>query len=179
MKWVAAAFVAVVFVGSGVARSGEHIRFPGPYLPSADPRSITPDVVAAGRWLRAAYGSGHRILGDRTLAVVMGSYGEQIPVTYQEDGRPVWKAFQPEILTPQALAEIRGSGARWIAVDLRTAGSFPLTGFYFDESEPGAYVDTSLTGRALAKFDAGPFRRVYDGGHVVLYEVVPPIRGGR
>jgi len=170
-KWVAGVLVGVVFVGSGVARSGEHIRFPGPYRPSADPRAMTPDVVAAARWLRAAYGPDHRVVGDRTLAAVLGSYGEQTPVTYQEDGRPVWKVFQPETLTPEALAEIRDSDTGWIAVDRRAADSFPLTGFYFDESEPGAYVDTRLTAAALAKFDTGGFRRAYDNGHVVLYRV--------
>jgi hypothetical protein len=59
-------------------------------------------------------------------------------------------------------------------VDRRAARSFPLTGFYFDESEPGAYVDTRLTERALTKFDDGPYPRRYDNGHVVLYEVVAP-----
>ncbi len=171
---LAAVLVGVVFVGSGVARSGEHIRFPGPYLPSADPRSMTPDVVAAARWLRRAEGPGGRVVGDRTIAAVMGSYGEQTPVTYQEDGRPVWKIFQPETVTPEVLAEVRGSATGWVAVDLRTAGRFPLAGFYFDESEPGAYVDTRLTRGALAKFDAGPFLRRYDNGHVVLYQVVAP-----
>jgi hypothetical protein len=32
-------------------------------------------------------------------------------------------------------------------------------------------VDTRLTRYALDKFDEAPFRRVYDNGHVVLYEV--------
>lgn len=167
----AAMLIAVVFVGSGVARSGEHIRFPGPYRPSADPRSMTPDVVAAARWLAAARGTGHRVTGDRTLAAVLGSYGAQIPLTYQEDGVPVWAVFAPEEVTPSVLAEIRRARLEWLAVDLRTAGRFPLTGFYFDESEPGAYVDTRLTERALTKFDEGPFTREYDNGHVVLYRV--------
>jgi hypothetical protein len=169
----AAALVAVAFVGGAVARSGEHIRFPGPYRPSADPRSMTPDMVAAARWLYTTRGPNHRVVGDRTLAAVMGSYGEQDPVTYQEDGRPVWKIFMPDALTPAVTAEVRGSGTAWIAVDLRTAGQFPLTGFYFDESEPGAYVDTRLTMAGLTKFDAGPYRRAYDNGDVVLYEVAP------
>jgi hypothetical protein len=170
--WIAtAAMLLVVFVGSGVARSGEHIRFPGPYLPSADPRSMTPDVVAAARWL-AGQGHDERVTGDRTLAALLGSVGEQVPVTYQEDGFPIWKIVAAEELTPAVFTEIRRARLDWIAVDLRTAGVFPLTGFYFDESEPGAYVDTHLSGRALAKFDAPGFRRAYDNGTVVLYEVV-------
>jgi hypothetical protein len=164
------AMVAVITVGSGVARSGEHIRFPGGYLPSADPRSLTPDVVAAAEWLRRVHGPGHRVAGDRTLAAAVGSYGEQQPVTYQENGRPVWKVFQPDRLRPDAADEIDRGRLDWVAVDLRAAGVFPLTGFYFDESEPGAYVDTRLTRAGLTKFDEA-LRRAYDNGHVVLYQV--------
>jgi hypothetical protein len=170
---LAAALVVVVFVGSGVARSGEHIRFPGPYLPSADPRSMTADVVDAAHWLRAAHGPHHRVAGDRTLALTLGSHGMQTPVTYEEDGFAVWTVITPKEVTPAVLAEIRRAGLEWIAVDLRSAGHFPLTGFYFNDAEPGAYVDTSLTTRALTKFDSGPFRRAYDNGHVVLYRVAP------
>jgi hypothetical protein len=162
----------IVFVGNGVMRSGEHIRFPGPYAPSADPRSMTPDVVAAAQWLQKTYGPDQRVVGDRTLAAAMGSYGDQLPVTYQEDGRPVWKIFFPETLSPEVTQELQRSGTQWVAVDLRSAGRFPLTGYYFDESEPGAYVSTHLSLDALTKFDHGPFRRVYDNGHVVLYEVI-------
>jgi len=169
---VGAALLAVVFVGCAAARSGEHIRFPGPYRPSADPRSATEDVLAAARWLRATYGPGGRVAGDRTLAVVMGSYGAQTPITYQENGRPIWRIFEPETLTPQVTAEVRDGGVGWLAVDLRTAGVFPLTGFYFDESEPGAYLDTHLSTRGLTKFDQAPgYRRVYDNGNIVLYQV--------
>jgi hypothetical protein len=167
-----AALLGAVFVGCAAARSGEHIRFPGPYLPSADPRSATEDVLAGARWLRAAHGPDGRVAGDRTLAAIMGSYGAQRPITYQENGQPIWRIFEPQKLTPEVTAEVRESGVGWLAVDLRTAGVFPLTGFYFDESEPGAYVDTHLSTRGLIKFDWAPgYRRVYDNGNIVLYQV--------
>jgi hypothetical protein len=171
---VLATLLLVVFVGSGVARSGEHIRFPGPYRPSADPRSLTADIVAAAGWLRRTHGVDHRVVGDRTLAVALGSYGEQVPVTYQENGVPVWKIFTPDTVDGVVLQELARGRVEWVAVDRRTAGVFPLTGFYFDESEPGAYVDTRLTSAALAKFDQAPFRRVYDNGNIVLYQASQP-----
>jgi hypothetical protein len=167
-----AVLLGVVFVGCAAARSGEHIRFPGPYLPSADPRSATEDVLAAARWLRTAHGPDGRVAGDRTLAAVLGSYGAQRPITYQENGRPTWRIFEPQQVTPEVTAEVRQSGVGWLAVDRRSAGVFPLTGFYFDESEPGAYVDTHLSARGLIKFDWAPgYRRVYDNGNIVLYQV--------
>jgi hypothetical protein len=128
-------------------------------------------VLAAARWLRSAHGPDGRVAGDRTLAAIMGSYGAQTPITYQENGQPIWRIFTPDTLTPEVTAEVRDSGVGWLAVDLRSAGVFPLTGFYFDESEPGAYLDTRLTDAALAKFDQAPFERVYDNGNMVLYRV--------
>jgi hypothetical protein len=170
-----ATLLSVVFVGCAAARSGEHIRFPGPFLPSADPRSATQDVLAAARWLRAAHGRDGKVAGDRTLSAIMGSYGAQRPITYQENGQPIWRIFEPQQLSPEVTAEVRESGVGWLAVDMRTAGVFPLTGFYFDESEPGAYVDTRLSTRGLIKFDgAHGYRRVYDNGNIVLYQVAAP-----
>jgi hypothetical protein len=96
----------------------------------------------------------------------------QTPVTYEEDGYPVWLIFIPDQVTRQVLTEVQRAGIEWIAVDLRTANRFPLTGFYFNDAEPGAYVDTNLTRAALSKFDQGPFERRYDNGNIVLYRVV-------
>jgi hypothetical protein len=133
---------------------------------------MTPDVVAAARWMLRAYGPDHRITGDRTLGVTFGAIGMQTPVTYEEDGYPVWLIFIPDQVTRQVLTEVHRAGIEWIAVDLRAANRFPLTGFYFNDAEPGAYVDTNLTRAALSKFDQGPFERRYDNGNIVLYRVV-------
>jgi hypothetical protein len=81
--------------------------------------------------------------------------------------------YTPDGVTPAARQEIQRHRIGWIAVDLRSAGQFPLTGFYFDESEPGAYLDTRLTVRGLTKFTGPAFRRAYDNGNVVLFEVAP------
>ena len=75
------------------------------------------------------------------------------------------------VVTPAVRQELRRHRIGWIAVDLRTAHQFPLTGFYFDESEPGAYLDTRLTERGLTKFTGTGFRRAYDNGNVVLFQV--------
>jgi hypothetical protein len=165
----AGSLLLVLYVGGVATLSGEHIRFPGPYAPSADPRSTTADVVASARWLRRAHGPGGRVMGDRTLAATMGAYGEQVPVTWSYYGYRVWDVFMPERLGPGVLAELDRSGTRWVAVDRRAAGRPPLTGYYFDDAEPGAFTGQALAPASLDKFDAPPFDRVYDNGDVVLY----------
>jgi hypothetical protein len=108
-------------------------------------------------------------MGDRTLAATMGAYGEQVPVTWHYYGYRVWDVFMPERLGPGVLAELDRSGTRWVAVDRRAAGRPPLTGYYFDDSEPGAFTGRALALASLDKFDAPPFDRAYDSGDVVLY----------
>jgi hypothetical protein len=161
--------MAVLLVGGVATRSGAHIRYPGPYVPSADPRSMTTDVVASAEWLRAAEGPGNRVIGDRTLSATMGAYGDQYPVTWQYYGWRVWDVVMPDLVTPGVTAELDRSSTSWVALDLRTATAPPLTGYYFDEAEPGAFSGRTLSRPALDKFDAAPFERRYDNGNVVLY----------
>ena len=165
----AASLLLLLYVGGVSTRSGEHIRFPGPYAPSADPRATTADVVASARWLERTQGPGNRVLGDRTVGATLGAYGQQVPVTWPYYGFRVWEVFMPERLGPGVLAELDRSATRWVAVDGRAAGRPPLTGYYFDESEPGAFTGQALTSAALGKFDAAPFQRLYDNGNVKLY----------
>jgi hypothetical protein len=166
---VVVAVVLVLLIGGVATRSGEHIRFPGPYAASADPRAMTGDVVASTRWLLGSEGPGHRVMGDRTLAATMGAYGEQFPVTWHYYGNKVWDVYMPGTLSPPVYAELDRSATEWVAVDERAAGSPPQTGYYFDEAEPGAFSGRTLTRQALDKFDDGPFDRRYDNGNVVLY----------
>jgi hypothetical protein len=166
--------VLVLFVGGVSSRSGEHIRFPGPYMPSADPRSLTPEVVDSARWLLAAEGPGNRVMGDRTVAAALGSYGQQTPVAWAYDGWRPWQVFQPTRLGPGVFAELDRSRTGWVAVDRRAAGAPPLTGWYFDGAEPGAFTGQTLERAALNKFDAPPFERRYDNGPVVLYRYAGP-----
>jgi hypothetical protein len=164
-----ALILLVLFIGGVSTRSGEHIRFPGPYVPSADPRSLTPEVVASARWLLGAEGPGNRVMGDRTVASGFGAYGEQTPVEWAYEGWRPWDVFQPTQLGPGVFAELDRSRTGWVAVDRREAGAPPLTGWYFDGSEPGAFTGQPLREAALDKFDAAPFERRYDNGHLVLY----------
>jgi Family of unknown function (DUF6541) len=165
----AACLLVVLYVGGVAARSGQHIRFPGPYAPSADPRAMTPDVVAAADWLRRTQGPGNRVMGDRTAPSTMGAYGEQFPVTWHYYGYRTWDVLMPQRLGPGVFAELDRSRTGWVAVDRRAATAPPLTGYYFDEAEPGAFTQRPLAPAALDKFDAAPFERRYDNGHVVLY----------
>ena len=75
-------FVGEIIVGSGPAWS----RLPGPYLVSADNRSIDNQSLGAERWMLAALGPGNRVATDRANGLLLGSYGHQIPVAHVNTG---------------------------------------------------------------------------------------------
>jgi hypothetical protein len=172
----AAAGLAVVFMlASGIViRSGDNIRFAGPYVASSGPRSTTPDTIAAARWLARNYGSGRVVMGDFTLASIFGGYADSQPATYQNYGVRPWRVFFSNKLTGAGRFELDRSGTEFVAVDRRMTTGVPFTNFYFSSAEP-KHSWRHLPKSYLAKFDSDPeFERVYDNGNVVIYHYLRP-----
>lgn len=183
-SWASGRFGAVVaglalsalFVGGAATRTGEHIRFPGPYLPSADPRSLTSNVFVAAQWLQRAHGSGNRVMGDRDIAAGFAAYGSQQPVTYDYFGFRDWTVFFPLTLDSSVINELDRSQTQYLAVDLRTSMFAPLTGWYFSPIEPFAYSGIAIPRQSLEKFVPPRFERVYDNGDVIIYQYLGHMR---
>jgi hypothetical protein len=167
---VAAAVSLVMILASGVViRSGDNIRFPGPYLPSSGPRAVTPDAVAAARWLNREYGPGRVVMGDFTLASVFGSYGGAKPASYQNYGVRPWRVFFSSRLNGPGRFELDQSATEFVAVDRRLTKKQPYTDFYFSDAEPERQARL-LPESYLRKFDTSPeFERVYEGGNIAIY----------
>ena len=83
-----AAAITLFVCGGVIIAWGRWSRLPGPYLVSADDRSIEPQGIRAATWARAHLGHGNPIATDRTNALLMGSPlgGEQYPVNGSADG---------------------------------------------------------------------------------------------
>lgn len=161
----------VLFVGGVVSRSGVNIRFPGPYQPSSDPRAMTRDVIVAARWMGAAEGSGNGMMGDRTIAAVFGAYGRQNPRQEAFKGYLAADVFMRPRLDHFVASELARTDTRFLVEDLRVIGRPPLTGFYFDRNEYGAFSGrATISRRGLTKFDGPGFDRIYDNGNIVIYQ---------
>ena len=173
--WSASAVVAllaVIFIGGVNSRTGLEQGLPGPYQPSADPRSMTRDVLAASEWMRSTYGRDNQIMGDRTAFAVFGAYGGQTPVSGQATGAQPWRVFFPRTVTPGVLSALERDQVRFLVVDRRVATELPRTGWYFSSNEPGAGTrEQPIAQASLEKFaDSRFFDTVYDNGNVVIYE---------
>ena len=71
----------VLFMGGAVLGIPPWARQPGPYLVSADPRSVSPQGIDAATWTLGALGPGGRFLSDRTNRTLLATYGRQHPIS--------------------------------------------------------------------------------------------------
>jgi hypothetical protein len=179
---LAAVLVFVIFLGGVVSRTSLEQGLPGPYEPTADPRSMTGDVLAASNWLLDRFGPNNVVIGDRTAFAVFGSYGGQNALSGQNTGTQPWRVFFPRAITPRVLYELNAHKVRFLIVDRRIATQLPRTGWYYSENEPGAGErQLPIPAARLEKFaHSHLFDKVYDNGNIVIYRYLPdaPDAGG-
>jgi hypothetical protein len=166
--------VSVVFLGGMVLGSGPPWELlPGPYLVAADARSFEPEGIQAALWASSYLGSNNHIATDRTNRLLMGTYGDQRPVTTLEDNVDVTPVFFSTSLGPYEVSILQHAGVRYLVVDRRLSTALPALGFYFEPDEPGAFQHFNpISLQALTKFNTLPeIDRVFDSGDIVIYDV--------
>ena len=167
-------WATILFTGGFILGSGPSwARLPGPYLVSADLRTIEPESIAAAKWALAYLGPGNRVAADRVNGLLMVSYGLQRPLTDVGDQLDVSPMYFSSEFGEQAQAILDKGHIRYVIVDYRLSTGLPRVGVYFQSVEPSAYLHkTPIPREALAKFDQLPnMRRVFDSGDVVIFEV--------
>jgi hypothetical protein len=173
-RTAALALVAGVLLYGGVATGNPRwLRLPGPYLVSADSRSIEPEGIAAGSWAKEFLGRGNRIGADRINRLLMMTYGDQWPVTTLADKVDLTPVFFDRLLTPFDRSLLQRGSVRYLVVDYRLTRALPWVGVYYDTGEPGALGHkTPIPRAAFAKFDrARRVPRVFDSGDIVIFDV--------
>ncbi len=166
--------IAIMFLGGVILESGPALsNLPGPYLVTADVRSVEPEGIQAAVWSLNYLGPNNRIATDRINRILMLSYGDQRIVTGLDDKVDVAPVFYASKLGPKEMGILREGKIRYLVVDLRLSTSLPLAGFYFEEGEAGSFSLTSPISRAvLTKFNAIPqIKRLFDDGNIVIYDI--------
>ena len=164
---------AIIFVGGVILGFAPWARLPGPYLVSADSRSVEPEGITAAQWARSYLGDNNRILADRTNALLMVGVGGQRPITGYGDGIPTFRVVLSSKLEASELAIIREAALRYVVIDTRLAWGLPATGVYFERAEPdAARITFPIDPRDFSKFDSNTsIARLFDSGHIVIYDV--------
>jgi hypothetical protein len=161
------------FLGGIIVGWSPRARLPGPYLITADQRSIEYHGIEAAFWARNYLGSENRILTDRINGMLMGSYGRQRPQWGLSGDTHISQLFNSKEIGPDEIDIIINDAARYLVVDKRISGGVPLVGYYFDKDEPMAHrYKTPITLEALTKFDKMPsVSRIFDDGNIAIYDV--------
>jgi hypothetical protein len=166
-------WAVILFLGGFILGAGPPwARLPGPYLVSADMRSIEPEGIAATNWVLAYLGPGNRVAADRINGLLMGSFGLQRPVTHISDGVDISLLYFSPDFGKAARAILVQGNIRYVVVDHRLSTGLPRLGVYFESGEPNSFQHkTPIPPAALAKFDqVENVSRVFDSGDIVIYD---------
>jgi hypothetical protein len=176
---LALALLTIVFAGEIVVGAGPiWSRVPGPYLVSADSRSVEPEGIDAAEWAYAWLGPDNHFAADRTNRLLLGSYGRQHAVTHLNDGVDVSPLYFATGFGPVQQQIIQIGQIRYVLVDRRLSEGLPRRGVYFEDPEPGANAHTTpIDPVALAKFDRlVNVSLVYDSGSIQIYQLGDGVR---
>ena len=166
--------VAILAVGGVLVGMPGWARLPGPYLVSADRRSIEAEGLGAAVWSHDVLGPGHQFVADRVNQILLATYGGQSIVTTYESSVPVrWLYLSPTLGERERRIVAQGD-VQYLVADRRLTTALPVVGHYFDRGEEsivGTWT-TPLNPDLLDKFDRAPeVSRVFDGGDIQIYDL--------
>jgi len=170
----AAGVMVILVVGGVFVGMSDWSRLPGPYLVSADGRSVDAEGVAAASWTQLELGDDRTFAADRVNRLLLSAYGRQAVATTYATGLPIRNLFLSDKLGATERRVAQSAGVEFVLTDHRLTTGLPVVGHYFDRGEEvvvGIH-DSPLDPRLLDKFDANPeISRIFDGGDIRIYDV--------
>ncbi len=166
--------ISLILVGGVVVGIPRFARLPGPYLVSADARSVEAEGIGAAQWSGRALGPGNRFVADRVNRVLLATYGRQELVISYVERVPIAFLFLAAEIGPREREIARAARVRYLLIDRRLATDLPVVGHYFDRGEERdlGVRTVPISPTVLAKFDALPgVSRLFDGGNIQVYDI--------
>ena len=178
---------AIIIAVSGVICFGQMVLgsgqpwslLPGPFLVSADARSIEPEGITAAEWASSYLGSGQRIASDRINTLLMATYGGEQAETSGSGNIPIALAFTSLQFGSGVVAILQQDRIQYLVIDRRLSTSLPYVGTYFNQPASGGPQSTgTIAPVALTKFDDVPYlSKIFDSGDIVIYDVKTAANG--
>ena len=178
VSWRVAAVVSVLatttFLGNVVLGSGPtEQQLPGPYLISADSRSVDAANVSVAQWLAANLPTGTRVYGDRVSGGLAAATGRQFNVMNVSTGIDASRLILDAEFGQADVDLITAARIEYVIVDLRLSNGLPNEDVYIENGEFGGEDRTApVKAAALTKFNSVPgVDRVYDNGSLLVFDV--------
>ncbi len=171
---VVAILATVAFIGGAILGAGPTARqLPGPYLISADARSIDADNLAAAQFLAIALPPDSRIFADRIGGLLAAADGNQFTVRHLSTGIDASRLLLDPNFTQADIDLIKKAGLQFLVVDTRISEGLPHLDVYIETGEfEGRTRTEPVSPVALEKFASVPgVDRIYDNGSVMVYDL--------
>jgi hypothetical protein len=173
--------LAVLVVGGVLVGMPGWERLPGPYLVSADARSIESEGLAAAAWSKDVLGPDNRFVADRVNRILLATYGRQTIITSYASGVAVNRLYFSRELGDVEREIVQAGQVKYLLADQRLTTDLPTVGHYFDRGEEslvGQHV-SPLDPELLDKFDHMPgVSRIFDSGNIRIYDISGIAAGG-
>lgn len=174
--WLLVVGLTICFVGGAVIGSGpDWMHGPGPYLVSADNRSVDRLALQASQWEGRNLPPGSRVFADRVNGLLAAVYGDQNVLTSLGDGVST-ASLSTLLLAPPIPADIYNAcqaNVQYLIADRRLTWSLPHVGVYIDRGEYPSGIRTVPPALSdLTKFDRiSGAQRIFDNGAITIYNL--------
>ena len=166
---VAAAGVVLVLGGLIVGGGPDWSRVPGPYLATAEQRSIDHDTLAVARWFGRYAPEGSRFASDTTMNRFLPDLAPVEATTAVGNSVNVTPLMTSDDVDASTVATIRSAEIDFVVSDTRLAGEPPRSGSILEGSND--YGIASVSREELTKFDDLPGAVLVLDGPVKVYDV--------
>lgn len=174
--WLLIVGLTICFVGGTITGSGpDWLHGPGPYLVSAENRSVDQLALQAAYWEGKDLPPDGRVYTDRVNGLLAAVYGNQHVLTSLADGINT-RSVSTLLLAPAMPSDIRTAclaRVRYLIADKRLAWSLPHVGIYIDGGEypPGTRMHPPPAS-ALTNFNGvSGAERIFDNGSIRIYDL--------
>ncbi|MBN1564051.1 MAG: hypothetical protein JXA10_09430 [Anaerolineae bacterium] len=170
-QFVGAAIIVFLFWDGVILSFPQYAQLPGPYLASADTRSVEATGIETALWTRDHIGAKGHFIADRINGALLNAFGGQLIVSDAYYDINTFSIFLSGSLDPGNYEALCVGQIQYVLMDYRFTEYPPMGGFYYDEAEQGLYDDTMYIS-SIQKFDAlDRFNRIFDNGIIAIYQV--------
>jgi hypothetical protein len=164
--------ILVMFWGNFLVSFPRWALMPGPYMASADTRSINAESMNTVDWVEKYLPPNQRIAADRINGLLLVAYGREYQVTGSWNGINVPGIFLNTPFTKVEYDTLCTGKIEYVVVDNRFANYKPMLGFYYESGENSQRYQEPLEKAVLEKFKGqDEFSLIYDDGTIFIYQV--------
>ncbi|MBA3865464.1 MAG: hypothetical protein H0X42_03810 [Solirubrobacterales bacterium] len=158
--------VGVSVVGGAITGWPWDSQLARPLRITADGRVVESESLELAHWasLHPPEGTLASLNSDSRLLLSVGNAEAKTDAT-----NGIERILEGRKLQPWMLPELHRVGVRYVVADRRIVSNDNVRGYFF--AEHGSGVDSLLPLAAMRKFARLPVGRIYDSGHIVVYDL--------